>query len=113
MLLCAEHPGALAELAVFSRHLLREFRFPELSLKPGHLLVEVLVLLGDLGQESAALLHHWKHLAEVLLELLLAFDPLAEIFRLQVQDVHFQGLQQPEEHDDFFIHEAVLENLLA
>jgi hypothetical protein len=30
-----------------------------------------------------------------------------------VQDVHFQGLQQPEEHDDFFIHEAVLENLLT
>ena len=113
MLLCAEHPGALAKLAVFSRHLLREFRFPELSLEPGHLLVEVLVLLGDLGQESAALLHQWKYRAEVLLELLLAFDPLAEIFRLQVQDVHFQGLQQPEEHDDFFIHEAVLENLLT
>ena len=73
----------------------------------------MLVLLGDLGKESAALLHQWKHLAEVLLELLLAFDPLAEILRPQVQDVHFQGLQQPEEHDDFFIHEAVLENLLA
>ena len=67
MLLSAEHPGSLAKLAVFSRHLLREFRFPELSLKPGHLLVEVLVLLGDLGQESAALLHQRKHLAEVLL----------------------------------------------
>ena len=27
--------------------------------------------------------------------------------------MHFQGLQQPDEHDDFLVHEAVLENLLA
>ena len=83
-----------------------------MSLEPCHCLIQVLLLLGNFGHNRAAVLHQREDVSEIAIENLLAFDPLADIWRLQVQHVQFESVQQPVQQDGFLFLESRLENLL-